>query len=240
MFCVGFFIFRGAKMKNMLSFLILITLLAVGIYFFQANKLGAPGFITFNAIVILSGLALYGFDRLKEVDLKNLKLVLNEMKETKMQVFAKAEEVNKVMEGLAENYISSASEAGRLPDESSLHEQMINKRKRAEELLEKAGWKKEDIANKIENINKLIIRDMAYGIEYAVYKILKERRNDRKIRHLGAVDKKFINLINEAKSDDEIVEKIKEYLTNCEVPLERFQKELDNLGHFLKTKELRS
>ncbi len=69
-------------MIKITGFIIFISLLVFGIYFLDKAKLTATTFTFFIAVVLISGLAFYGFDRLQEVDLKNLRLVLKEAQTT--------------------------------------------------------------------------------------------------------------------------------------------------------------
>jgi hypothetical protein len=70
-------------MERIVGFIIFIILFVIGVYFLQIGKLGAGTFTTFMSITLFFGFAFYGFDRLKELDIKNFRMILSEMKETK-------------------------------------------------------------------------------------------------------------------------------------------------------------
>ena len=59
------------------------------------DKIGSASFTTFCGISFVLCLALLGFPRLKELDLKNLKLLLSETKEVKKEIHLKKEDLKK-------------------------------------------------------------------------------------------------------------------------------------------------
>jgi hypothetical protein len=74
--------YKGRNMIKITGFIIFVSLLIYGIYFLDKSKLTPTTFTFFIAVVLISGLAFYGFDRLQEIDLKNLRLVLKEARTT--------------------------------------------------------------------------------------------------------------------------------------------------------------
>ncbi len=111
-------------MERISGFIIFISLLIFGVYFLDKGKLGGGTFTTFMSITLCVGFAFYGFDRLKELDIKNLRIILSEMKETKKDI---EKEGNLLLETLADSNISSAIETGRFADDN-LQNEMIMKR----------------------------------------------------------------------------------------------------------------
>ena len=103
-------------MERIVGFIIFISLLIFGVYFLDKGKLGAGTFTSFMSVVLICGLAFYGFDRLKELDIKNLRMILSEMKETKKDI---EKEVDTLLVALAESNISSALVTCRLPPSRS-------------------------------------------------------------------------------------------------------------------------
>jgi len=236
--------------KNIIGVLALLALFLLGVYFFIVNKFSTQAFLFYIFGISVVIIALICLDRLKELDLKNLKLVLDEIKETRKDIYAKAAEVNKILESLAENYIYSATQTGRiLGGEFSLQRDMIKKRDMAKYLLKKAGWSDAKIFKKIDRINQMIFRDIILNIESKAYKVIDERETERrraitgrtyisKLRGLGEIDPDFIRLVNEARTDDETITNIKKYLENHVIDLEIVKNDLEQLEYFLKEKRL--
>ena len=104
-------------MERIVGITIFVLLLICGIYFLQTAKLKPASFTTFMGITLICGLAFYGFDRLKELDIKSLKLVLNKLEETKKEIFAKQEDLRKTALGMAEIMAFSNAAQGRLVSE---------------------------------------------------------------------------------------------------------------------------
>jgi hypothetical protein len=57
-------------MENIIGFLIFILLLGWGIYWFHVGRFKLARFNVFVGIICILFLAFYGFDHLKEIDLK--------------------------------------------------------------------------------------------------------------------------------------------------------------------------
>ena len=81
--------------------------------------MGGASFTSFMSITLICWLAFYGFDRVKELDIKNLKLILSEIKETKKEIFAKQEDLKRTAYTLAEIMAFSNSMQGRLSSKES-------------------------------------------------------------------------------------------------------------------------
>jgi len=241
---------NNSSFKNLIGVLALFALFSCGVYFLSINKFNAFEFITFLLVASIIVISLISIDRLRELDLKNLKLVLDEIKVTRKDIYAKAEELNRIIESLAENYIYSALD-GRISSEAfSFQKEMIKKRDMAKYLLEKAGWKNDKIIKKIERIDQLIFHDFVREIEHIAYNILEKREKERrqvatgrthisKMRKLGEMDPEFSRLIDDAKTNDEIIANIKFYTESHSIPLESIRSELDQLEFFLKNKNLK-
>lgn len=67
----------------------LFTVLLIGKY------IGAPSYCFLIALCALVGCVLNGFDRLQELDIRNLRMTLREIKKTKEEIFAKQEDLKK-------------------------------------------------------------------------------------------------------------------------------------------------
>lgn len=221
-------------MDKIVGLIIVVSLLIFGIYFFHIGKFRSKSFIPFMSIVLFSGLAFYVSDRLKEFDLKNLKLVLSELKETRKDI---EKEVNLLMETLAENYVYSATETGRLIGGDNINKDMIVKRERARVLLRKAGWDETKINTELEKINRLIASDHANKILNSAWNILREKEPEK----AGSISKEFhegFRAIKNKGIDKETVKELKSYLEKYEVPLDNLQFHFEALNYFIANKEL--
>ena len=72
------------------AFITFTTLLWLG-------NIGEASFSFLVAATALFGLVLHGFSRLQELDLKNLRLVLREIKETKQELFVREEKLKSII-----------------------------------------------------------------------------------------------------------------------------------------------
>ncbi|MDO9566698.1 MAG: hypothetical protein Q7J15_08160 [Candidatus Desulfaltia sp.] len=101
-------------MKKFFGSFVFISLLVFGVYFLEKGKLGAASFVSFISVVLISGFAFYGFDRIKELDIKNLRLILSEIKETKAEIFAKQDDLKKTAFVMSEILAFSSADNGRM------------------------------------------------------------------------------------------------------------------------------
>ncbi len=70
-------------MEKLIGLLIFISLLVICIYFLDNGKLTPGSFTTLIIALVICMLAFYGFDRLKELDLRNGRLILEVVQATK-------------------------------------------------------------------------------------------------------------------------------------------------------------
>lgn len=222
-------------MEKIIGLIVFVSLLIFGIHFFHIDKFKAGHFITFTAIIIISGLAFYGFDRLKEFDIRNMRIVLNEMKETKKDI---EKEVILLLETLALSNISSALETGRFANKDLQYE-MIKKRERAKELFKKAGWDDQKIKSEIEKINIYIVGDIASTIKSEANKSLAGKKSkDGKPLNLR-FQEKFPKLRDKAKLSKDMIVEVKDYLKKYQIPLEQFELLFQNMEYFIETGQLK-
>ena len=122
-------------------------------YFLMTGHIGSTAYSTLFLGILLVSLALYGFDRLRVFDLKNLMFSLDEIKEVRNDVFAKAETVKTLGEEIADLTAFNVTRVGRFagPD---LQQKMIEARNRIKQLLQSLGSSDEKIAT---ILNKLKI-----------------------------------------------------------------------------------
>lgn len=78
-----------------ITFLVFTTLLLFG-------KIGEATYCFLVASAALLGLVLHGFSRLQELDLKNLRLVLREIEQTKNELFVQEEKLKAIVVPLAQ------------------------------------------------------------------------------------------------------------------------------------------
>lgn len=222
-------------MERIVGFIIFISLLIFGVYFLDKGKLGAGTFTSFMSVVLICGLAFYGFDRLKELDIKNLRMILSEMKETKKDI---EKEVDTLLVALAESNISSALGTGRLPG-NDLQYEMIRKRETAKDLLKKAGWSDEEIKSKIDKINLYILGDIADSIKgEASVELRGKTANDGKPLHLK-FQEEFPSLREQGEFNKTAIEKVKQYLKKYNISDGKFKDSFENMEYLLDTGQLK-
>lgn len=138
-------------------------------FLLREGKIGSTSYTTLIITIILSGLALYGFDRLKELDLKNLKLILTEIKEVKKDVYAKAETVKKLGEEMAELTAFNVTSVGRFaaPD---LQDKMLEARDKIAAVLKELGSDDLRIKEISKQIDDTVMRDLKYEVLSEVQK----------------------------------------------------------------------
>ncbi|MFC1478741.1 hypothetical protein ACFL57_04710, partial [Candidatus Margulisiibacteriota bacterium] len=94
----------------------IISILGIVLFTFLLIKkhIGQTSYCFLIAIVILMGLVLNGFDRLEVLDLKNLRMTLREIKETKKEIFAKTEDLKRTAYLMSQIMAYSNAAQGRL------------------------------------------------------------------------------------------------------------------------------
>ena len=115
-----------------IAFLVFTALLLVG-------KIGEASFCFLAAGSALLGLVLHGFGRLQELDLKNLKLVLRELQDTKKELFVREEQLKKIAVPLAQIIALSGASEGRFGSKESWSVKREWYRQKVETLLEALG-----------------------------------------------------------------------------------------------------
>ena len=77
------------------------------------EKLSEPSYTFLIAATAVFGLVLHGFDRLKELDLKNLRVTLREIKETQKELYVREEKLKSVAIPLAQIVAFTGASGGR-------------------------------------------------------------------------------------------------------------------------------
>jgi hypothetical protein len=78
------------------------------------GRIGEASYCFLFAASALFGLVLHGFARLKELDLKNLRVVLRELKQTKEELFVREEKLKAIALPLAEMIAFAGASEGRM------------------------------------------------------------------------------------------------------------------------------
>lgn len=157
-----------------LAFLIFITLLVVG-------KIGEASFCFLVAGNALLGLVLHGFGRLQELDLKNLRVVLREIKETKSELLVREERLKSVVIPLVQIMAYTGASEGRWSssDSAALKRQWY--KKKVADLIESLGFSSEEadeakkFFEKYEEIDRLFAGRGALQTTDPDYPEVKER-----------------------------------------------------------------
>lgn len=103
----------GVIMKSMplvistLAFTVFTALLWLG-------RIGEASYCFLVAAVALLGIVLHGFGRLQELDLKNLRLVLRELQDTKKELFVREEKLKAIALPLAQVIAFTGASEGRM------------------------------------------------------------------------------------------------------------------------------
>lgn len=97
---------------SVIAFVIFTALLWLG-------RIGEASYCFLVAASALLGLVLHGFGRLQELDLKNLRLVLREIEETKKELFVREEKLKAIAIPLAQLIALTGASEGRLGDRQS-------------------------------------------------------------------------------------------------------------------------
>ncbi len=155
-------------MEKLTAFVLLIVLLIFTFYFVYEQKINNISFTLIVTVLFVAFIAFYSLDRLKELDLKQMRLVLGEMKETKSS-FDK--EVDLLLNTLSDYMIDSALRSGRW-DEDTI-KQLLSKKNAAFKLLSAAGKPKNEIEKKLSIIDSYVLGDIA---DYIIYKIKNENQ----------------------------------------------------------------
>lgn len=100
---------------------------------------GEASYVLLVAGTALVGLVLHGFGRLQEIDLKNLKLVLRELKETKEELFVKQQQLKSLATPLAQIIAFSSAAEGRMTSKEFFALRAKWYRKKIKELVDALG-----------------------------------------------------------------------------------------------------
>lgn len=125
------------------------------------DKIGSASFTTFCGISFVLCLALLGFPRLKELDLKNLKLLLSETKEVKKEIHLKKEDLKKHSLAFTKLVAFTGSMMMRISDRDAYDRRIRFVRKNCDNLLNSLNSSEEEKAEAFRIMNLLEERDKA-------------------------------------------------------------------------------
>jgi hypothetical protein len=97
---------------SVVAFAIFTTLLVFG-------RIGEASYCFLVAATTLLGLVLHGFGRLQELDLKNLRVVLREIEQTKKELFVREEKLRQIALPLAQIIALTGASEGRMGSRES-------------------------------------------------------------------------------------------------------------------------
>jgi hypothetical protein len=100
------------------------------------KHIGEASYCFLAAATALLGLVLHGFGRLQELDLKNLRLVLREIEQTKKELFVREEQLKAIAIPLAQILALSGASEGRLGNRETWSLKREWYRKKLQQLIE--------------------------------------------------------------------------------------------------------
>ncbi len=201
-------------------------------YFLMMGQIGSTAYSTLFLGILLVSLGLYGFDRLRVFDLKNLMFSLDEIKEVRNDVFAKAETVKILGEEIADLTAFNVTRVGRFAG-PELQQKMIEARNRIKELLQSLGSSEEKIARISKQIDDMILHDLKNNLASETDRIthkavISGRQFDRE-----QVQRRVRELLNEYDRKSIIA-----YLKEQNLYEDELAPLLDKIDKFLETRTL--
>lgn len=145
------------------------------------GKVGEASYAFLIAATALFGLVLHGFDRLKELDLKNLRIVLRELQETKKELFVREEKLKSIAIPLAQIVAFTGASEGRLSSKETWSAKRKWYKKKLEELIASLNFTSDEereakkFVEKYEEIDKLLADREALKTTDPDYGKVKER-----------------------------------------------------------------
>ncbi|GAG85408.1 unnamed protein product, partial [marine sediment metagenome] len=222
---------RKVKMINIIIIIILFCItVALFTFLLYIEKIGPNHFTILFAFTILSSLALYLSDRLKEIDLRNLRISLNELREVKRDIYAKAETVKKIGEKSAELIAYNVTKVGRFAP-LDLEERILDTRDGIEKMLTEIGSDSVTIKMITSKIDETVLDDLKDDIYSKIEEITSyvKTRMDR-----DEIHNRVRELLKDYKRDSLV-----EFLNSLAIYIEeKLEPLLDRLDKFIKDKKL--
>lgn len=145
------------------------------------GKIGEVSYAFLVAATALFGLVLHGFDRLKVIDLKNLRVVLRELQQTKKELFVREEKLKSMAIPLAQIIAFTGVSEGRMDSKESFSAKRKWYKKKLEELISSLDFSKDEekeankFVKKYEAIDKLLAERSVLQTTDSDYKEIKEK-----------------------------------------------------------------
>lgn len=161
-------------MISTIVFIAFTTLLYIG-------KIGEVSYAFLVPATALFGLVLHGFDRLKEIDLKNLRVVLRELQQTKKELFVREENLKSMAIPLAQMVAFTGASEGRMGSKESFSAKRKWYKKKLEELISSLDFSEDEeneankFVKKYEEIDKLLAERSALQTTDSDYKETEEK-----------------------------------------------------------------
>lgn len=154
-------------MPAVIALIVGFTGLTLFTFLLREGRLSAGTYTWLILTTALAALAVYGFDRLRILDLRSARLVLDEVRSVREDVYAKADTVRRLGEEVAELVGFSIRRVGRWvgDDHSS---QLIQAREQIAELLAHLDASEERTAEIIDPINDTIAFDLRNEVRGAI------------------------------------------------------------------------
>ncbi len=220
------------KMLNVIILCLSISTIVLISYFLYEGKINGNHFTFLFLGIILASLALYGFDRLKEIDFMNLKLILKDLKEVQKDIYAKAETVKTMGEEIAELTAFNVTSIGRFASDD-LDEKMLEARDRIKEILQKIGSDKAKVERISTQIENMVLRDLKRKVESEVAQITHTIQTNGKQINRDKIHNKVKELLEDYDRSSLV-----DYLKEQEIYSEAFSPLLNRLDKFIKDKKL--
>ncbi|MFZ2385221.1 MAG: hypothetical protein WBE75_03330 [Candidatus Omnitrophota bacterium] len=179
-------------MINIIALCSVFLCLCLFTFLLWKGKLSGSHYTVLLITIILSGFALYGFDRLKELDLKNLKIILAEIKEVRRDVYAKADTVKKLGEEMAELTAFTVTRVGRF-SQPDLKDKMVENRDKITSVLKELGSDEFKIKNISKQIDDILVHDLKSDLLSSVQKAAENITTDgEKIKEIYKQTQKLL------------------------------------------------
>lgn len=202
-------------------------------YLLLIGKIGSASFVTLFLGIAIVSTALYLSDRLKELDIKNLRLILAEVKEVKKDIYAKAETVKKLGEELADLTAFNVTSVGRFASKD-LKEKMLEARDRINVILKEIGSNENEINRVSDRINDTVLRDLKWEVHSRIQEITYKIFTSGKQIDRNAIHKRAEELLIDKYDRVQLTA----YLIEQGVYQDDLEGLLDHVDHFMTSKNL--
>lgn len=202
-------------------------------YLLIIGKLGSVSFVTLFFGIVITATALYLSDRLKELDIKNLRLILAEVHEVKKDIYAKAETVKKLGEELADLTAFNVTSVGRFAPKD-LKEKMLEARDKIKKILQEIGSDKIKVEQISSQINDMVLRDLKREVHSRIQEITHKMLSSGKQIDRPAIHKKAEELLDDKYDRVKLVV----YLKEQDVYQEDLENLLNKVDYFIQFQKL--